>query len=64
MNKKEKEAEAFDVMAKAIIKYVEAMGGTALVVGGVSIGQEPGALKYNYFIQVNITGKKPTKKNL
>ena len=54
----------FNRMASSLIKYIETLGGTALVVGGIKIGQEIGALKFNYFIQIGITGKMPTKKNL
>lgn len=54
----------FEAMAVAIGKYIKAMGGNAVLVGGVSIGQNPDALKYNYFIKVGITGKKPSKTNL
>ena len=54
----------FDVMARAVAAYIEAMGGTAAFIGGVSVGQNPYALKFRYFIQIDITGKKPVKKNL
>ena len=40
------------------------MGGSALVVSGVSIEEDLGGLKYNYTLRIGITGKKPTKKNL
>ena len=53
----------FDAMAVAIGKYIKAIGGTAVVVGGVKVGQEWGSAKYNYFIQIGITGKMPEKKN-
>lgn len=54
----------FNSMAESICAYIESMGGTAVVVGGVKVGQEIGAMKYNYFIQVGVTGKMPTKRNI
>lgn len=59
-----KNNKAFDEMANAIANYIKSMGGTAVVVGSVGMGKEVGALKFNYFIKINITGKMPTKKNL
>lgn len=56
-----KEKDNFTPLAKAIDKYIRSIGGTAVVIGDVKIGQEVGSLKFNYFIQVGITGKKPTK---
>lgn len=60
----DKSGAAFDKMAIAIGEYIKTMGGTAVVVGGVSIGQEIGSLRHNYFIKVGITGSIPTKTNL
>lgn len=60
-NKDERDQDrAFDAMAEAIGRYIKAMGGAAVVVGGVGIGQKPGARKYNYFIQVDFTGTPPS----
>jgi len=59
-----KKKDEFNILAEAIGKYIKSLGSSALVVGGVKIGQEVGALKFNYFIQVGITGKLPTKKCL
>ncbi len=57
-----KKKDNFTTFAKAIAKYIKSIGGSALVVGGVKIGQEFGALKYNYYIQIGITGKPPKSK--
>lgn len=54
--------EAFDKMAVAIGEYIETMGGSAAVIGGVSI--EEGNRKMKYTLRVQIVGAKPTKKNL
>lgn len=53
---------AFDAMARALAAYIESMGGKAVVVGGVSVGKMAGSLDYNYFVQINVTGKMPNKK--
>lgn len=58
MTKKEKD-KRFANMARALGSYIESLGGTAAVVGGVSVGQHLGALKYNYFVQIDVTGIKP-----
>lgn len=61
MVKQTKESrDAFYTIAVAVAKYIKIMGGTALIVGGVGIGQDIGAKKFNYFIRIDITGKKPT----
>lgn len=61
---KKKGKKEFEVMAKAVAGYIKSMGGTAVVVGGVSVGEDFGSRKYNYFIQIAITGMKPTEKNI
>ena len=43
----------------AVINYIEAYGGTALVVSGVETIQWPDELKYNYRLAIRVTGKKP-----
>ena len=50
-----------DLMYQAIAKYIGETGGSAVVIGGVSVGQNPGSLKMNYFIQIDITGEIPKK---
>ena len=55
---------AFDSMARALGRYIKCLGGSALVVSGTGVGKNPGSLKYNYFIQFDITGKMPTKKRV
>ena len=64
MEKKIEGEKEFNVMARAIGRYIEVMGGKAVVIGGVSVGKKVGALKLNHFIQVEFTGRAPTKKNL
>ena len=54
---------AFYKMAKAVAEYIKEMGGSAIVVGDVSVGKREGSRKFNHFIQINFTGKAPTKKN-
>ena len=51
-----------EAMYMAIAKYIKETGGSAVVVGGVSIMKKPGEFrKYNYLIIVDITGKCPIK---
>lgn len=59
---KTKTDKAFNEMAVAIGKYIKAMGGEAMVVGGIEI--EQGLRKFNYTLRIGITGKQPTKGNL
>lgn len=54
-------SEAFEKIVKPLAKYIELLGGSAVLIGGVKIGQEFGAQKYNYFIQIGMTGKMPKK---
>jgi hypothetical protein len=62
MKTQKKKVDKYMVLYKAIAKYIESVGGTAVVVGGIKIGQEWGARKFNYFIQIPITGVMPTFK--
>ena len=62
--KQKKSDKVYNNMAKAVAEYIMSMGGSAIVIGGVAIGKDPSSLKYNYFIQIKITGKMPTKRNL
>ena len=61
---KKKEVKAFEGLANALAKYIAAMGGKAVVVGGVSIEQSIGARKFNYVVRISVTGKVPTKRNV
>ena len=45
---------------KAVQEYIEAEGGSVVVIGGVSVIQEPADKPYKYFLAVRITGKLPT----
>ena len=53
--------KVLDSLYKAVMKYVEKHGGTALIIGGVAIVQES-PLEFNYGVMVRITGKKPVFK--
>ena len=48
-----------DALYKAVIKYVESRGGTAVVIGDIALVQEDPFRKFNYGVMVRITGKKP-----
>lgn len=61
-SEEQKTKKAFDNMAMAISEYLKAMGGSAVVVGGVSV--EEGNLKNKFTLRVGIVGKKPIKKLL
>ena len=43
---------------KAVVRYIEANGGTAVVIGSIALVQET-PLKFNYGVMVRVTGKKP-----
>ena len=59
MNKKIKWGKGVtDKLYKAVVGYVEANGGTAVVIGGIALVDE-GTAKYNYGVMVRVTGKKP-----
>ena len=66
MHLKKKKAEKIkwgrtpiEQLYKAVVRYVEANGGTAVVIGGIALVEE-GPNKFNYGIMVRATGKKPT----
>lgn len=48
--------KTLDEMYRAIAKYIQEAGGSAAVLGGVSIMKFPDDLKYNYTLAVRITG--------
>ena len=52
-------SDTYDELYKAVQKYVEANGGSVLVIGGVQLIQMPDSLKYNYTIGVKCTGVPP-----
>lgn len=62
MKKEITQNKEFRAMADSIAKYIEGRGGSAIVIGGVKVGKEFGALRYNYFIKIAITGKMPKSK--
>lgn len=46
---------------KMVAKYLLEAGGSAAVVGGVSIMKHPTDLKFNYHLVISVTGKSPIK---
>lgn len=50
-----------DALYKAVADYVQAIGGSAMVIGGTEIQQYPDDPKYNYRLAIVITGKVPEK---
>ena len=48
-----------DNLYNAVRDYVEAKGGSVIVIGGIQIIQMPNDLKFNWGLNVRITGKKP-----
>ena len=48
-----------DKLYEAVRNYIESKGGSVVVIGGVQIVQMPGDLKFNWGLNVRITGKKP-----
>ena len=63
MNKKikKKKIDPYLPLYKALAKYIKSIGGSAVLVGGISIGQEWDWAKYNYFVRIKVTGKIPPK---
>lgn len=61
MKKKTKAStqKEFDAMARAVARYIKAMGGHAVVIGGVGVQERP-PLKMNYTLHIDFTGKPPT----
>lgn len=53
--------KVFKEMAYSLGKYIESLGGTAVVIGGTSSGKEVNSPKNKYFIKIGIVGKRPTK---
>ena len=53
---------AADRLLRAVGRWVEACGGTALIAGGIGlIPPDPFGLKYNYSVVIGVTGKMPVK---
>jgi hypothetical protein len=44
---------------RAVIRYVEANGGSLAVIGGIQIEQWPGELSGNFTVAVKCTGVRP-----
>ena len=64
-NKKQKKIviktgnKVVDKLYEAVRDYVESKGGSVVVIGGIQIVQMPDDLKYNWGLNIRITGKKP-----
>ncbi len=56
-------ADEVDDLYAAVISFVEARGGKAIVIGGISVIQWPGDRQDNFMVGVRVTGAKPTKLN-
>lgn len=56
---KKPKKETLNLMYKSIAKYIEEAGGTAIVLGGISIMTKTSTKKNNYTFCVDITGKCP-----
>ena len=56
-----KQDKACDRLYKAVAAYIEAIGGKAVVIGGVEIQQWPEDRKMTFRLAVKITGRKPVK---
>lgn len=48
-----------DVLYRAVADYVESVGGTVIVVGGIQCQQWPGDEPYQFTIAIKCTGRKP-----
>jgi hypothetical protein len=48
-------------MYLAVAKYIKELGGSAAVIGGVSVMKKPEDLKFNYSLVINITGQSPVE---
>ena len=54
-----KRDKKLDRLYDAAADYIKSVGGTPVVIGGVSISQDPSALKFNFQLVINWTGKLP-----
>ena len=48
-----------DTLYEAVRAYIENRGGSVVVIGGVQIVQMPDDLKFNWGLNIRVTGKKP-----
>ena len=48
-----------DELYEAVRNYIESKGGSVVVIGGIQIVQMPDDLKFNWGLNVRVTGKKP-----
>lgn len=48
-----------NTMYRAVAKYIEEAGGTAVVIGGVSIAQKTDGRKKAFTVMIDVTGNNP-----
>ena len=53
----------YDVLYKAVQKYVENRGGKIMVIGGIEVQQWPEDSAMTFRVAIRCTGKKPTLKD-
>ena len=54
--------KTIDELYEAVRNYVEKRKGSVVVIGGIQIIQMPDDLKFNWGLNVRVTGKKPELK--
>lgn len=47
---------------RAVRRYVQNLGGSIVVIGGIEIQTWPGDREFTYRVAVHVLGRKPTKK--
>ena len=57
-----KAEKAGERLCAAVAAWVKALGGRAVVVGGISVQQWPDEPTLNFTVAVKVTGKKPEPK--
>lgn len=53
------EDDSYMALYRAVATYVEQHGGKVLVAGGIQIQEFPAGAKYNFYVAVKCTGRKP-----
>lgn len=57
--KKVRGDEPYALLYDAVKNYIESIGGTVVVAGGVELQHSLDDLKYNYKVAIKVVGKRP-----
>ena len=56
---KKKADQAGDKLCAAVTAWVKALGGSPIIVGGITVQTWPGEGQFNFHVAVKVTGRKP-----